>query len=113
MRGHLVRERLSPNVREWQGRSGDGGHWAQIAEVFTTPAYEEKIKKEGAPTYQFLAREGDVLIWHGKLVHGGSTPAFRGIERPAIICHYYPADLKVGRVVRDKDGGYYFRERDY
>jgi hypothetical protein len=93
MRGRLVREHLRPEVRAWNGLPGDGGHWAAIAEPFTTPAFEAKIAKEGLPQYTFHARKGDVLIWHGRLVHRGSIANVPGMRRPALICHYYPRDL--------------------
>ena len=94
MRGRLVREHVRPEVRDWIGLAGQGGHWAQIAEAFTTPAYEAKIAKEALPQYTFHARKGDVLIWHGRLVHRGSIANVPGMRRPALICHYYPCDVE-------------------
>ena len=115
MRGRLVREYLRPEVRSWQGRPGEGGHWAQIAQCITTPAYEKKLAQERASIHAFLARRGDVLIWHGKLVHRGSIARKRGMCRPALICHYYPTDLDRSRthlLTRYRDGGLYWREKE-
>jgi ubiquinone/menaquinone biosynthesis C-methylase UbiE len=117
VRGRLVREHLRPEVRGWIGLQGQGGHWAEIAESFTTPAYEAKIAREGLPRSTFHARKGDVLIWHGKLVHRGSIANIPGMRRPSLICHYYPLDIGSGanrqrRPTRYKGGGYYWPTKE-
>jgi SAM-dependent methyltransferase len=112
MRGHLIRERLQPEVREWQGREGEGGHWAAIAESFTTPAYQAEIDRTGLPIETFRPRRGDILIWHGKLVHRGSMAVVPGMRRPSIICHYYPATMKPLPTERFRGGGLYWPEKD-
>jgi len=38
---------------------------------------------------QFLAKRGDVLIWHADLVHGGS-PVSKHLTRKSIVTHYCP-----------------------
>lgn len=116
MRGRLIREHLEPAVRHWQGLPGEGGHWAQMAEAFTTPAYEDKIERENGALHAFHARRGDVLIWHGKLVHRGAIARIRGMRRPALICHYYPTDLDPHRIpllTRHRDGGLYWRAKEF
>ncbi|XXF79490.1 phytanoyl-CoA dioxygenase family protein [Myxococcaceae bacterium GXIMD 01537] len=112
LRRHLISEYLDPHVRGWQGLQGEGGHWAEIAESFTTPACEEEIRRQGLPLHQFIARKGDILIWHGKLMHRGSLAVRRGMERPALICHYYPADMKTTQVERYKGGGFYWPDKE-
>lgn len=37
----------------------------------------------------FLAKRGDVLIWHANLLHGGSPIARPGATRKSMVCHYY------------------------
>jgi ubiquinone/menaquinone biosynthesis C-methylase UbiE len=117
VRGRLVRNYLEPQARSWQGLPGDGGHWAKIAEPFTTPAFEDKIARESLPLYTFLPRRGDVLIWHGKLMHRGSKPKIPGMPRPTLICHYYPLDIGSGaggsrRPARHQGGGYYWPQKE-
>jgi hypothetical protein len=113
MRGHLVLDRLVPEVRHWSGQPGEGGHWTQVAECFTTAAFEAEIARTGSPVLTHLPRRGDVLLWHGKLVHRGSLAAVPGMLRPALICHYYPATMKGDlRTERFRDGGLYWPDKD-
>ena len=55
--------------------------------------YEDKIesliREHGLEKKTFLARRGDVLIWHANLLHGGSAIARPGATRRSIVCHYY------------------------
>jgi len=36
----------------------------------------------------FLPRRGDLLIWHGALIHGGSAMANPSLTRRSLVCHY-------------------------
>ena len=58
------------------------------AESFLLPAIEDKIKESKIGIESFLGEKGDVLIWHGRLVHRGSKAKIRGTERKAFISHY-------------------------
>lgn len=49
---------------------------------------EQEIKKNNGQIYTFNAKKGDVLFWHGRLVHRGSTPRNRKITRKSLIGHY-------------------------
>lgn len=42
----------------------------------------------GHGTKQFLARKGDVLLWHGMLVHGGSAVRDKALTRRSMVIHY-------------------------
>ena len=74
VRRHLVQRYLSPQLSQLSDVSSDGGHWAAYAELFTNAAYVREIERQGLPICQFLGQPGDVLIWHGSLVHRGSPP---------------------------------------
>jgi hypothetical protein len=50
---------------------------------------EEVIKEKGLQKQLFLARRGDVLIWHANLLHGGSPIAKPGSTRRSMVCHYF------------------------
>jgi hypothetical protein len=39
-------------------------------------------------TEPFLAKKGDVLFWHGQLVHGGSPVQVPGRSRRSMVIHY-------------------------
>ena len=36
----------------------------------------------------FLPKRGDVLIWHGALIHGGTPMANPDLTRRSLVCHY-------------------------
>ena len=112
LRGALVKQYLTAEAREWMGRADEPGHWSTIAEVFTTPAIDVEIARRASPTQRFQARRGDVLIWHGKLVHRGTRAAVPGMRRPALIAHYYPVDQDPAqKIVRHNGGGIYSRNK--
>ncbi len=47
-------------------------------------------KRHGHPKERFLAREGDVLVWHADLAHGGSRIRRRGATRQSLVTHFTP-----------------------
>jgi hypothetical protein len=111
VRRELVREYLDTEARQYGLTILDGRHWAINAELFVNPAYAEKIAREGVPSRTFLAKKGDVLLWHPNLVHRGSTPKNPEIDRPAIIPHYSSIAIRrdFGSDIRRwRDWGYYW-----
>ena len=62
--------------------------WPKTSEKFVVPAVEAEIAARGVPPKKFLAKKGDVLIWHGRLLHRGSMANVPGQLRPALIVHY-------------------------
>jgi hypothetical protein len=108
MAGEKVRQHLPPEEARQIGHrhSGDVGHWAQYAERFVNGVFEEKIARSGLVPRQFLAHKGDVLVWHSRLAHRGSTPRRRSLQRKAIITHYSALDHRPDMVFhRDANGG--------
>jgi len=63
----------------------------------------------GLPIRRFLAKKGDVFIWHSRLAHRGSLPKVPGMLRPALIAHYSSIVRRVEMPLhrRHKDAGYY------
>jgi ectoine hydroxylase-related dioxygenase (phytanoyl-CoA dioxygenase family) len=47
-----------------------------------------EIKRRGGTVKQFLAKRGDVLLWHGRLMHQGARPRDPKMERRSLIAHY-------------------------
>jgi len=39
---------------------------------------------------QFIARKGDILLWHGQLIHGGDAVVNPELTRKSYVCHYIP-----------------------
>jgi len=63
--------------------------WPSLTQSFVGEAIEAKIDREGHEVKSFVpASKGDILIWSGSLVHRGSYPKVRGMERRALIAHY-------------------------
>jgi phytanoyl-CoA hydroxylase len=50
--------------------------------------YEDQLKRSKLPTRHFLARRGDVLIWHSALMHGGAQPVTPERTRKSLVVHY-------------------------
>lgn len=40
------------------------------------------------PRHEFLAKKGQVLFWHGMLIHGGAPVARRETTRKSMVIHY-------------------------
>lgn len=64
---------------------------------YSNRRYEDKIEalieQHGLRQQLFLARRGDLLIWHANLLHGGSAIARPGATRRSFVCHYYAQDV--------------------
>jgi hypothetical protein len=84
--------------------------WCSIAERFVTPLYEAEIARSGLPTVSLLAKRGDVLIWHGRLVHRGSRANVPGMPRRSLISHYSAVSKRrdMPDVAHTQDGVPYF-----
>lgn len=61
------------------------------------PVYEkamgERIKDSGLEKTYFLAKKGDVLIWHANLVHGGEPIINQALTRKSMVMHYFAEDV--------------------
>ena len=49
---------------------------------------------------EFWARKGQVLFWHGMLIHGGAAVARRGVSRKSMVLHYSVRGADVAREVQ-------------
>lgn len=88
IRGRLVKQHLSDEFARATNVEEGKGHWAAFAEAFTNDVYAAEIEQRNVSFAQFLASKGDVMIWHGRLVHRGSAPNNETLERPSIISHF-------------------------
>jgi hypothetical protein len=84
--------------------------WPKTSETFVVPAVEAEIAARGVAPRSFLAQKGDVLVWHGRLLHRGSVPRVPNKLRPALIVHYsgvgHRPDMQ--NRVPDENGQLYF-----
>ena len=53
------------------------------------PYIQSLIRQHNLQASHFHARQGDVLIWHANLLHGGSTRRNFQLTRKALVCHFY------------------------
>ena len=68
----------------------DGSHHAQVEELPQWAAYiEGELTRRGIAKETFLARKGDLFIWHSDLVHGGSVVEDASKTRRSLVCHYF------------------------
>lgn len=86
-RREKVFEHLSPEERltpDWPSRT----------QGWVSEAFEREIKRRGAKVENFCGQRGEVLIWHGRLVHRGSPPIRPGAQRKGIIAHYSALNVR-------------------
>lgn len=97
-------------VLEAMGEDGSDPDWPWRSEALLTPLVEAEIERRGLEPEAFVARKGDVLIWHGRLLHRGSRPKVPGMERRSLISHYsgifHRHDMP--RISTHNGGGRYF-----
>jgi ectoine hydroxylase-related dioxygenase (phytanoyl-CoA dioxygenase family) len=54
---------------------------------------EELVSTKGYEKKEFLAKKGDVFIWHANLVHGGAPIINKASTRKSMVIHYYAKDV--------------------
>ena len=52
------------------------------------PYWQEQLQRGGFQTTTFLAKRGDVLIWHANLLHGGAPVVNHQLSRWSQVSHY-------------------------
>lgn len=78
-RGKIL-QALSPEERDHR--------WPTYSERILTPLFTQDIEDRQAEITTHLPERGDVLLWHGRLLHRGSKPNVPGMERRSLIAHY-------------------------
>lgn len=56
---------------------------------FFEAGWREQVQREGYERRVFLARRGEVLIWHANLLHGGAAVRKKTLSRWSQVSHYY------------------------
>ncbi len=68
-----------------------GSRWFLGKEAY--PKYEERIaeviRENNFEKQNFLAKKGDILIWHANLLHGGNPITDSDLSRKSMVLHYY------------------------
>lgn len=103
LRGNLVRLYLEADARRHP-------QWPAATERFLNSIVEEELVRRGVQSKKFLAKKGDVLIWHGRLMHRGSYANVPGMTRKSLICHYMGLNHSIDapEIARTEDGSAYF-----
>ncbi len=71
-------------------RFSNGSFKAVADEVPGAVAATQRMMDDlGLRRERFIAKGGDVLIWHSQLVHGGDAIRDRSTKRTAIVTHYF------------------------
>src|SRR6185503_5048403 len=73
----------------------------RTADPAAQAAYEAWVDEVAArhPAHEFLAAKGDVLLWHGMLLHGGAPVRRAGATRKSMVLHYTVRGADRGREV--------------
>ena len=53
---------------------------------------ESRVRELGLQKQVFLARKGDVFIWHANLLHGGEAHTNKALTRKSMVLHYFSPD---------------------
>lgn len=76
--------------------------------VQCTDYVHEEIRKRGLRREEFLGEAGDVFLWHGQLVHGGSVIKEPSRTRKTLVTHYWCVkDVDPAKAVRVHETGFY------
>jgi len=85
--------------------------WPKHSERILSPLFEDEISAREASVVTYTPSYGDVLVWHGRLLHRGSRARVEGTYRPSLIAHYsgigHRPDMPHSPV-QDPAGGWYF-----
>lgn len=96
---------FSGKYKAWQApRDGHDQHRAFLDQL------HEQAKEMGIAAESFLAKAGDVLIWHADLAHGGGAIKDPALTRRSLVTHYCPRSVKPN--YRDKSGKDYYELPD-
>ena len=73
-------------------RFSRGGIHAVSEEMPACRAYvEEQVRKIQTERREFLGKAGDVFLWHGQLLHGGTGIRNLNYTRKTLLTHYWRA----------------------
>lgn len=88
----------------------DDPMWPTYSESVLTPMFEDILDKGNLKKEKFLAKRGDVLIWHSRLMHRGTIPNNPNLWREAVILHYSGVNNRpdMPTAVQHNGGGWFF-----
>ena len=73
--------RLEPQPGETRGERRRGSYFSLVREAF---------RENGRDVLRLMVKQSDVVLFHGRLIHGGAPVRRPGTPRYALACHYIP-----------------------
>lgn len=98
------------DVMKIRGQDPSLPTWPSDSQDWVGEACEQEIGFRRSEVTPFLGKRGDVLLWNANLVHRGSAPKNRELERRALICHYSAITARpdMPHMKRLESGSHYF-----
>ena len=105
----IEREKVWAQMRQ-VGQNPALPTWPSDSQGWVGEACANEIERVNAKVEKFIGKKGDVLLWHASLVHRGSQPLNRQVERRALIAHYsgIAARPDMPHIKRVESGSHYF-----
>ena len=73
----------------------------------------EQLEKHGIEEKVVTGKKGDVLIWHGQLLHGGLPINDHTLTRKSLVTHYWRKKDAMDNKVAQYTEGAYFLDRPH
>jgi hypothetical protein len=110
----IQREKVWQKMRE-KGQDPTLPTWPSDSQGWVGDACEDEIKRRDSSFQPFLPNKGDVLIWAANLLHRGSLPKDRALERRSLISHYSAIDKRpdMSHLVKLENGSFRFEFPGY
>ena len=65
-----------------------GGQWAEFGEK-VVGRWESMIRESGVKPVPYLAKPGQILVWHENLMHAGSVRRDPSLTRRSVVTHHF------------------------
>ncbi|HVV37448.1 MAG TPA: phytanoyl-CoA dioxygenase family protein [Acidimicrobiales bacterium] len=104
----------SQRIAAWRNGAGTTLVRDNVELDQATHYIEAALRDYGLREESFIAREGDVFIWHEQLYHGGGRINDAARTRRSLVTHYWRArEMAPGSIVRHRRSGGYFWARPH
>lgn len=77
-----------PELLHYGTEKGHNGDYTEYGRILN--ATLRMCEERGLKTERFMAKKGDVLIWHADLMHGGAPIGDWHLTRMSLVAHFMP-----------------------
>ena len=94
-------------------RFSTGSYHVHLPEMEPWSDYmADQLDRKGLEEQRFLAKRGDLFIWHALLLHGGSEICRPGLTRKSLVTHFFTQSdcEQLGSDLRPAPGGWWMRK---